>query len=311
MKKLIGILYWFIPAFILLGWTYYEQLDAGSSVQSLTTDDNGNVIAIVRDGSSKKMISRSLGGEELQINSPNSSTSALQISNDGVGNDEGLFFGGSTNTAAIGFMAKSDGTSAFNDPAGFKMTHTEGFVIHTIGDKLIFMGKVGSEGNAFSSNDSFMIHDVSNDATELRVKADGDCGIGNICESQGNATISGVENVNVIDSNAPYRAIRVGNTVFITGKFSGLNTIGANRTRLAIDLTTLPSSFQPANNFSGTDGDSGAGTAMVQQGSGTLDNTCIITDRAGTKDLQIDCRRVDPDTGSANGAWSASYNINN
>ena len=56
MKKYLGILYWFIPAFIVLGWTYYEDLNAGSSVQSLTTDSNGKLQAHLRDGTQATIV---------------------------------------------------------------------------------------------------------------------------------------------------------------------------------------------------------------------------------------------------------------
>ena len=56
-------MFWFIPVLIVLGWTYYEELDAGSSVQSLTTDSNGKITSHQRDGTSQNILRENQTGE--------------------------------------------------------------------------------------------------------------------------------------------------------------------------------------------------------------------------------------------------------
>ena len=132
-----------------------------SLILSIDKDnDDSNRALFVRTDAQGTTLAR-FGEDSSYLNGINSSTSALNITNRTVGTDEGLFFGASSNTGAIGFMAKSDGTGAFNNPAGFKMTHTEAFVLHTIGDRFVMMGKNGSEGNAFAATDVFFDYDVS------------------------------------------------------------------------------------------------------------------------------------------------------
>lgn len=127
--------------------------------------------------------------------------------------------------------------------------------------------------------------------TELSVRTDGDCGIGNICGHSATSISSiylGIENVTSVSATGSVQLSRIGPNVIISGKGT-LDPTASARTRVAIDLATLPSSFVPGSNFGGSENQAG-GVAQYKGNSGGTSSSCTIESRAGTKHLILDCR---------------------
>lgn len=133
----------------VVGFLAYEKIDAGSSIQSLSTDSNGRITAHERDGSSQTVIT---GTGNQTINGDLNVTGTTEISqrtdgdcgngNQCSGNNTGVSFGNYTGTGSC--------TAVSNTGTGHRWKRD--------GDVVTFSGKVLMDCNI---NTGFMEFDAT------------------------------------------------------------------------------------------------------------------------------------------------------